>query len=686
MAKSITATLVKFFGVPDACQLEIAGDSYNKTVSVGEAFVLSYDLSPHNLVFNVYDQSDLIGRSNISFDRIIEVKDLWVRCKTLTEKVNDIRFKINVQVEIKQQSDAKCPYLSLLASGKADNILSQLGRPDLIVDKSLKINFEPDAPVRLGAEVKVYEADSLSDLDAARLESIGGDQIKKKVKILVEETKKLGQNSLESHREELKHQVAGRISQQEEFELFTNEAIKEVTQIITQMCEVESERNQKIQLILTEQENARKNQTEIDCLKGKQGDVNREILILRAQRLRFKDLENLLESSQKFYNQNLELKNSLHQKFQTSQSSAETIRKNSETVKQNLQNEILFYQNKLKTISETEEGLVARNHSLKSQISELKVKIPDKIPETPSTDASSERYSKLDELNNLSSASFQHDQESKLKIKSSVQSKQTSYEALLSLYQSLEGLHQNTIEKHLDIYLNSNELVYLEQTCCIQGDLKNLTESLSKLPKLHLSSHKSGLKQLEASSIYLLKETDKIKDQCLKINEIIDTVLQKDLESDKVKNTMGEIKLRHPPFIPKLDDPIDVALFEYIKSCEMPIPIPFTREEPGVYLFGTKRIFIKLENGNISIRIGGGYTSIRNFIEIYTPIELERQEEAVEEAFPQHKSTLGRFNSSPQKGMSPQRAARIIQTSVEAQVNGTIIRSSTGFRKTPIKK
>ena len=149
---------------------------------------------------------------------------------------------------------------------------------------------------------------------------------------------------------------------------------------------------------------------------------------------------------------------------------------------------------------------------------------------------------------------------------------------------------------------------------------------------------------------------------------------------------MIEIKERHPPYIPKLDDPIDVALFEFIKSSDLPIPIPFTREEPGVYLFGTKRVFLKLENGNIVIRIGGGYTNIQNFIEVYTQIELERQEEAIEEACPQIKSSFARFTHTPQKGMSPQRAARILQGSVELQTSGTPVKQISPSRKTPNKK
>ena len=577
----------------------------------------------------------------------------------------------------------------MLASGKADNYLSQIAKNVQNNEKkTLKINFEPDAPYRLGTEIKVYEPGSLAELDTGRLESIGGDQIKKNIKILNEELKKLGQNSLDGNREALKHQVIQRVDQEAEYEQFTEDTILEITEMLAQLFQIESERNKIANEILEEEKTKRNEQIEINTLKGHLGGLNRDIIALKAERIRFKDIENSLETSKRFYSENLLMRENLEKKFQNSRNSADTVRKNSLQVVDKLEQEENYYKNKLKGVLQDENSLIELNVQLKSALSELKVRISQfhSEPLPDPSESSKERYSKLSSLDKFHSNSFEHDQETKLKIKSSLQSKHLAYNSLLELYKSLESKHQNNLKKHLDIYLKSNDLIYLEQTCCIQGDLSNLTESLNDLPKLHNLSNKSALKTLDSTSTHMLKETDNIRNQCNKINEIMASVTEKDEETDRVKCIMAEIKERHPPYIPKLDDPIDIALFEFIKSSDLPIPIPFTREEPGVYLFGTKRVFLKLENGNIVIRIGGGYTNIQNFIEIYTPIELERQEEAIEEACPQLKSSLARFTHTPQKGMSPQRAARILQGSVEAQANGTPVKQISSARKTPNKK
>ena len=50
------------------------------------------------------------------------------------------------------------------------------------------------------------------------------------------------------------------------------------------------------------------------------------------------------------------------------------------------------------------------------------------------------------------------------------------------------------------------------------------------------------------------------------------------------------------------------------------------KESDGVYQFGTKRVCVRVDKGKISIRVGGGYLGIDEFLDIYTPQELEKLE------------------------------------------------------------
>ena len=52
--------------------------------------------------------------------------------------------------------------------------------------------------------------------------------------------------------------------------------------------------------------------------------------------------------------------------------------------------------------------------------------------------------------------------------------------------------------------------------------------------------------------------------------------------------------------------------------------IMFMRESEGVYQFGSKRVAVKVEQNKIIIRVGGGYMSIDEFLDQYSPTEIEK--------------------------------------------------------------
>jgi hypothetical protein len=55
------------------------------------------------------------------------------------------------------------------------------------------------------------------------------------------------------------------------------------------------------------------------------------------------------------------------------------------------------------------------------------------------------------------------------------------------------------------------------------------------------------------------------------------------------------------------------------------LKILFLRESEGVYLFGSKRVYIKIEKGDaILVRVGGGFMHIAEFISSYTQLELDK--------------------------------------------------------------
>lgn len=124
-----------------------------------------------------------------------------------------------------------------------------------------------------------------------------------------------------------------------------------------------------------------------------------------------------------------------------------------------------------------------------------------------------------------------------------------------------------------------------------------------------------------------------------------------------------DLKSRIAVYIPVRDDQIDRRLAEYINNYpdRQKLKIMFMRESEGVYEFGSKRVYVKVDKDKINVRVGGGYLSIDEFLDQYTPTELEKLErkdplKRFSEKVAVQKSLIGheKRESSPVRG-SPMR-------------------------------
>ena len=89
-----------------------------------------------------------------------------------------------------------------------------------------------------------------------------------------------------------------------------------------------------------------------------------------------------------------------------------------------------------------------------------------------------------------------------------------------------------------------------------------------------------------------------------------------------------DMKSQVAVYIPVKNDPIDKRLAEFINSYQerTKLKVMFMRESEGIYSFGTKKVYVRVEQDQIIIRVGGGFLSIDEFLDQYTPVELEKME------------------------------------------------------------
>ena len=67
-------------------------------------------------------------------------------------------------------------------------------------------------------------------------------------------------------------------------------------------------------------------------------------------------------------------------------------------------------------------------------------------------------------------------------------------------------------------------------------------------------------------------------------------------------------------------DKIDELLCSYLNKANLDFEIKRLGE--GKYMFGSRQIMCKIVNGNLLIRVGGGFMSIDEFIEKYGKMEM----------------------------------------------------------------
>ena len=99
--------------------------------------------------------------------------------------------------------------------------------------------------------------------------------------------------------------------------------------------------------------------------------------------------------------------------------------------------------------------------------------------------------------------------------------------------------------------------------------------------------------------------------------ELLKQLKDAEVEINQLHACVTDLKQRTAVYIPFKDDHVDKKLAEFINNYpeRNKLKIMFTRESEGVYQFGTKRVFVKVEKDNIVIRVGGGYLSIDEFLD-----------------------------------------------------------------------
>ena len=199
-----------------------------------------------------------------------------------------------------------------------------------------------------------------------------------------------------------------------------------------------------------------------------------------------------------------------------------------------------------------------------------------------------------------------------------------------------------------------------KQIAQLQGQVDSANKSMNEMDRVHneaiktlMKEHAQLVKRLRSENRELTSQIKETNDDRAKIRKELTTATKYmteleertlaankrslgllkrlrdlELENQTLKNYIIDLKARVAVYVPIKSDPVDVKMAEFINNYpdRSKLKMMFMRDSSGVYEFGTKRVTVTIERGRIQIRTGGGFLSIDEFLDQFTPIELEKLE------------------------------------------------------------
>jgi hypothetical protein len=217
----------------------------------------------------------------------------------------------------------------------------------------------------------------------------------------------------------------------------------------------------------------------------------------------------------------------------------------------------------------------------------------------------------------------------KLEYDSNILREQNSHETTRRTLQATVDLQTNKIDGLEGTILNLNgKIMSLEELLNVKKDVELQLEEACERERDNMNARDELQKELENATDYVLELEEKVYKANKTSLELLKQLKDAEVEIETLKQYIIDLKQRIAVYIPVKEDAIDKKLAEFINNYpeRSKLKIMFMRESEGVYQFGTKRVAVKVEKDAIKIRVGGGYLSIDEFLDQYTPVELEKLE------------------------------------------------------------
>lgn len=320
----------------------------------------------------------------------------------------------------------------------------------------------------------------------------------------------------------------------------------------------------------------------------------------------------------------------LKQEQENVQKSFETSSQEAIGENQRLARDLLRAQEKIRDLESKQERVIQENNSLQQELQREKTcfKSIEKLSKFENTQKTSQvtqdLLHQIEDLKKLTTDITQQFNQEKQELLNKVQELETR----LISKQKAENrrINQETklkFSQSLENSQASSKLLFekLLQDCKFSSDsMKEIDyKSIFENSSIYEHSEKISRKLLEYShTIYYYQGI---------ITSLVEVMRELKSENFALRERLFFAQNALPLYIPVRGDPLDFAMAEFVNNLRRPLKIPFVRQDPGFYLFGTRNIRIKILNNKPFIFAPEPGMPIDEYVNKYTRGEMQKLEE-----------------------------------------------------------
>jgi len=278
--------------------------------------------------------------------------------------------------------------------------------------------------------------------------------------------------------------------------------------------------------------------------------------------------------------------------------------------------------NKLKSLTDKLKEKFGESDTLRKRRDELMKQKHEQIGRTQLIEDYNKQADQLESMMNDLQKQIADIEKEIEQVKEALQERQRVIDEEIEKLNSLKN-EQEAQEREIE---RLNKLIdeLKKRNAQYDSDIKDLEEEKRQL--------EDRVAELELTLSERQRELDESDQQLRDKDNAIQWQLNRLKEKNKGKPKAPQGKSNG--FAVQKGDLLDEMFGRYINETGCKVPIK--KLGGGYYLFGTRKIYAKILNGKLVIRVGGGYMVITEFIATYADVELAKLEKLREQGIDPH--------------------------------------------------